>query len=411
MPAPVHEDAEAEIARPSPRADLKVSLLTGGRDKPYALGMAEALASQGIVLDFIGGDDVNGPVLHNSPRVNFLNLRRDQRPDASLANKIGRVVAYYWRLMRYAMRADPKVFHILWNNKFEWFDRTALLLYYKVLGKKIVFTAHNVNAGTRDANDSWLNRLTLRIQYKLSDHVFVHTEQMKHELLSDFGISETNVSVIPFGINNTLPNSRLTSAEAKRLLGLGSRDKTLLFFGNIAPYKGLEHLIAALIELSKQGRDYRLIIAGKPKGCEDYWDGIRQTIAHTGLRKSVVQRIKYIPDEEAEIFFKAADVLALPYVHIFQSGVLFLGYGFGLPVIAADVGSLREEIVEGETGFVFCAKNPVDLAKTIDRYFTSELFRGLDDRRQKIRNYANERYSWAKVGETTRNVYERLLQK
>ena len=51
----------------------------------------------------------------------------------------------------------------------------------------------------------------------------------------------------------------------------------------------------------------------------------------------MIQRIEYIPDEETEVYFKAADVLILPYVHVFQSGVLFLGYSFGLPAIAADV--------------------------------------------------------------------------
>ena len=75
---------------------------------------------------------------------------------------------YYVRLVRYAATAKPKLFHILWNNKFELFDRTVLMLYYKLLGKSIVFTAHNVNAGKRDSNDSWLNRLSLKIQYQLA---------------------------------------------------------------------------------------------------------------------------------------------------------------------------------------------------------------------------------------------------
>jgi len=51
--------------------------------------------------------------------------------------------------------------------------------YYKFLGKTIVITAHNVNKGRRDATDTPLNRLTLRIQYRLADHIFVHTEKMK----------------------------------------------------------------------------------------------------------------------------------------------------------------------------------------------------------------------------------------
>ena len=42
----------------------------------------------------------------------------------------------------------------------------------------------------------------------------------------------------------------------------------------------------------------------------------------------MIERIEYVPDEETEIYFKAADVLALPYAHVFQSGVLFLGYNF-----------------------------------------------------------------------------------
>ena len=50
----------------------------------------------------------------------------------------------------------------------------------------IVRTLHNVNAGKRDAEDSRLNRLTLRIQYRLADHMFVHTDQMKRELIAEF---------------------------------------------------------------------------------------------------------------------------------------------------------------------------------------------------------------------------------
>src|SRR6059058_3891009 len=181
---------------------LQVALLTGGGDKPYALGMAAALTSAGISLDFIGSDDLNVPEVVTNPRVNFLNLREDQRSEASAMEKLRRVSKYYLRLFGYAATAQPKLFHLLWNNKFELFDRTLLMLYYKLLGKRVVFTAHNVNAGKRDQNDSWLNRLSLKIQYQLLDHIFVHTDAMKSELVSEFQIPGRKVSVIPFGINN-----------------------------------------------------------------------------------------------------------------------------------------------------------------------------------------------------------------
>jgi D-inositol-3-phosphate glycosyltransferase len=387
----------------------RVSLLTGGGDKPYALGMAAALTSVGIDVDFIGSDDLKVPELLSNRRINFLNLRGDQRPEVSAVWKAIRVANYYVRLIRYAAVAKPKLFHILWNNKFQLFDCTLLMLYYKLLGKRVVFTAHNVNAGKRDKNDSWLNRISLRVQYSLSDHIFVHTNGMKSEMESEFRIPESKVSVIPFGINNTVRNTSLSSVEAKRQLSISNDDKVLLFFGNIAPYKGLEYLIAAFEKLLKRDGSYRLLIVGKPKGPATYWNEVRRAIASGGIADRVIAKIEYVPDEETEMYFKAADILILPYAHVFQSGVLFLGYSFGLPAIAADVGSLKEEIIEGETGFVFKPRESSDLARKIHNYFNSESFRDLEGRRAAITAYANERYSWNKVAATTTTIYSRLL--
>jgi glycosyltransferase involved in cell wall biosynthesis len=385
-----------------------VALLTGGRDKPYALGLASALILQNVSFDFIGSDEVDSPELHLNPQVRLLNMR-DQRPEATRAAKVMRVLTYYWRLVRYAARPQPKLFHILWNNKFEIFDRTLLTLYYKLMGKRLAFTAHNVNAGKRDSNDTWANRFSLRVQYALADHIFVHSERMKSELVSEFFVRASKVSVIPFGINNTVPTTSLSTVEAKRMLGSGSNDKTMLFFGNIAPYKGLEYLITAFIEVLKKDRSYRLIIVGRPKGCEDYWRQIERKIAREEFHDRIISRIEYIPDEETELYFKAADVLILPYTYVFQSGVLFLGYSFGLPVIAADVGPLKEEVIEGKTGFVFRSQDSSDLASVIDKYFESDLFGELESRRAEIKEYANERYSWNKVAAITTAVYSNLL--
>ena len=386
-----------------------VALLTGGEDRPYALGIAAALTSGGIHLDFIGSDDLSSPELLHNPRINFLNLRGDQQPGANVVKKVFRIILYYIRLIRYATTAQPEIFHVLWNNRFQFFDRTLLMRYYKWLGKKIVLTAHNVNARKRDRNDSFLNRLSLTIQYRLSDHILVHTERMKQELMSDFGAAESKISVIPFGINNTVPNTTLTTAEARRVLDIDSSDRTLLFFGQIAPYKGLESLIAAFTEISKKDGNYRLIIAGKPQEGQSYWSQVERSIAQSRLRTRIIERIEYIPDDETELYFKATDVVVLPYARIFQSGVLFLAYAFGLPVIAADVGSLRDEVIEGETGFVFSSGDALDLARKIDIYFKSELFHDLENRRAQIKQYANKRYSWDKVATIIKSVYSQLL--
>ena len=389
----------------------EVGLLTGGSDRPYALGLAMALVSKGVSLDFIGSDDLDSPELRGNPRLTFLNLRGSQREDASLATKIARIVIYYARLIRYASTARPKVFHILWNNKFELVDRTLLMFYYKLQRRKIVLTAHNVNAGKRDANDSLVNRLTLRMQYRLADHIFVHTEALKRELREGFDVRESAITVIPFGTNNSVPDTDLTAEQAKRRLGIGKGDRTILFFGHIGPYKGLEFLVAAFQRVVAGDPAYRLIIAGKPvRGCEKYLEEIRHAIQRGVSGERIIERIEYIPDEETEVYFKAADVLVLPYTQVSQSGVLVLGYSFGLPVIATNVGSLGGDIIEGRTGFLCRAADPVALAKTIERYFQSDLFRALDTRRQEIREYASDRYSWETVSRMTCAVYEQLAR-
>jgi D-inositol-3-phosphate glycosyltransferase len=388
---------------------LEVSLLTGGWDRPYAFGLTTALDARGVRVDAIVGSDLDCGEFDSAPNVSVFNLRKEHRPGASFFAKAYGILLYYGRLVRYAWSAKPRVFHILWNNKFDAVDRTLLMVYYRLLGKRIVLTAHNVNAGERDSTDSVVNRLTLKCQYRLSDHVFVHTNAMKAALVAGFGVQPSAVTVIPFGINNAVPHTSMTRDDARRRLGIASSEKTILFFGNIAPYKGLEYLVAAFRQVSAEREGYRLIVAGRPKkDFEGYWESIKTTIDDAIGKGRITLRIEFVPDDETEVYFKAADVLALPYTKIFQSGVLFLGYSFGLPVLAADVGSLKEEIVEGTSGFVFPAEEPAALAQAIETYFSSDLFKDLVNRRQHIQGYANARYSWQAVADRTQTVYAAL---
>jgi len=409
---PKNAGVDVSAAAGGPRTPIEVGLLTGGVDKPYAFGLARALAARDVRLDFIGSDEVDSPEVRACPNLSFLNLRGDQGEQASVLAKIQRLLVYYSRLIRYASAAKPKIFHILWNNRFETFDRTLLMLYYRLLGKTIVLTAHNVNAGTRDSTDSVLNRLSLKVQYRLADHIFVHTKKMKAEIVKDFGVRDRAVTVIPFGINNLIRHTNLSPAEARRRLGIADGQKTILFFGGIMPYKGVQFLASAyrLLFLEKK-TDYRLIIAGRPgRGSKQYLQDI-QTILSEVNGEQVIQTLEYISDEDTDVYFKAADVLVLPYTQVFQSGVLALGYSFGLPVIATDVGSLREDIVEGQTGFICRPCDALDLKRAIETYFASDLYRRLGECRHAIVAYARERYSWETVGEMTRSVYDNLLRR
>jgi D-inositol-3-phosphate glycosyltransferase len=401
-----HPDCTESL--PPESQQIEVSLLTGGFDRPYVFGLVTALAIKNISLDIIGNSIVETPEMHSAPKLTFRSFYWEPRKNTDVADKIWQVLRFYARIILYAARTKSKIFHILWNNKFQFFDRTLLMLYYKAVGKKLVFTAHNVNAGKRDSNDSLLNRLTLKIQYRLADHIFVHTEKMKRELLDDFGVRERAVTVIPFGINNSVPDTDITRAQARRQLGIGESERTILFFGGVRPYKGLQYLVDAFNQLGPG--NYRLIIAGEvKKGTEQYMSDIQEAVSRAGTGARIVQKLEYIPDEEAEVYFKASDVAVLPYTLVFQSGVLLLAYSFGLPVIATDVGSLSEDIVPGRTGLLCRPRDAADLARAIREYFDSGLYEALDCRRQEIKDHAEARYSWDVVGDMTRNVYTSLL--
>ena len=390
---------------------IDVTLLTGGVDRPYAYGLAMALLSKSVSLDIIGSDVVDSPEMHSSPNLKFYSMWPARRRNSTLLSRLSRTLRHYASLVRYAASAKPRVFHILWNSKVRFIDRALLMLYYRALGKKTVLTAHNVNQGRRDSNDSLFNRITLRIQYRLVDHIFVHTQKMKEELIQQFGVSYRSVTVIRHPINNAFPDTALTPLEAKRRLGITGHEKTILFFGRIKPYKGVEHLLAACQQLMVNDPTHRLIIAGEvQRGDEKYFDGLRSALIPELDRGQIILRTQFIPDEDIELYLKCADVLVLPYNEIFQSGVLFLAYSFGLPVIATDVGSFREEIVEGRTGYLCRPANPADMAEAIKTYFASDLYHDLDSRRQEIKDYAYVHHSWDAVAELTQSVYAELLQ-
>jgi glycosyltransferase involved in cell wall biosynthesis len=161
--------------------------------------------------------------------------------------------------------------------------------------------------------------------------------------------------------------------------------------------------------LAAAGERLRVIIAGKVKrGSEEYWQSAQRLISELGIGESVSSTVRFIPDDQVEPYFKASDAVVIPYVDIFQSGVPFLAFSFGLPVIATDVGSLREDVTS-ETGLLCRPKDPADLARAITDFFRSELYPASDEVRTRIRRLAEDHHSWATVSERIDSVYRSLV--
>ncbi|MBK7854107.1 MAG: glycosyltransferase family 4 protein [Bacteroidetes bacterium] len=75
--------------------------------------------------------------------------------------------------------------------------------------------------------------------------------------------------------------------------------------------------------------------------------------------------IKYIPNENIEPYFKAADVVCLPYYSATQSGIVMMAYGFRKPVVVTNTGGLKELVDEHRTGIVIENNNSNIIAQAV----------------------------------------------
>jgi glycosyltransferase involved in cell wall biosynthesis len=96
-------------------------------------------------------------------------------------------------------------------------------------------------------------------------------------------------------------------------------------------------------------------------------------IDRLGLGERVRIVDSYVPNEQVEPYFAAADVVVLPYVSATQSGVVQAAYQFERPVIATSVGGLPEVIDDGRTGLLVPPQDPEALAHAIRRYYEERM--------------------------------------
>jgi glycosyltransferase involved in cell wall biosynthesis len=164
-----------------------------------------------------------------------------------------------------------------------------------------------------------------------------------------------------------LPPDRLElpdRAAARRRLGVPDDATTFLAFGLLRRYKGTDVLLEAFAGLPQDGRAV-LLLAGEP------WGGVaadlRRRLADPRLAGRVIAALRWIPEEEAPVWFAAADVAVLPYRAATGSAVAAQALGAGLPVIASRVGGLAEVIGDGDSGLLVPPGDVASLARALER--------------------------------------------
>jgi glycosyltransferase involved in cell wall biosynthesis len=226
--------------------------------------------------------------------------------------------------------------------------------------------------------------------WRLCDGLFVHTPILARELGEILGEGHPPIHISPHGTWTT-HKSATPPPMQERL-----KWKRLLFFGTIRRNKGLDLLLAAAESLP----GFSITIAGAEHDPEYFRTQIApqiQKLQNMGMQIEV--RKGFTPEEQVGPLFSRHSAIILPYTQEFaaQSGVAFLALAHELPVVASEVGGLRDLFSEFKIGTTFIELTPCALAKAIREFFDRA---SCDEIADQIRA-AKEYYSWSSAAEAT----------
>ena len=225
---------------------------------------------------------------------------------------------------------------------------------------KCISILHNVIPHEKKFYDRSANRYFL----KQNDGFVVLSDAVLKDLLSIK--PEAKYLRIDHPIYNQF-GMKIAREEALKRLELDSSKKYLLFFGFVRDYKGLDLLLEAMSDLED---DVHLIVAGEVYGSFTKYQNI---IDSNGLKERVHLFQQYISDDEVTEYFSASDVCMLPYKSATQSGITAISHHFDLPIIATDVGGLKENTKHGETGLIVEKPHPHLIANAIKHYYHEDM--------------------------------------
>lgn len=381
----------------------------------YTTLLAHALAARHTVvfLTFV----------HQYPRRLFPG-RSDRDPSARpVQTPAERILAplrpwTWWRTARRAAAADPDLVLIQWWVPF-WAPSVATVawLLRRWTRARIVFVCHNVLP--HDGGGPGVRAL-VRLALGRGDAFILHSDadaRALAELLPRVPPGAVHRALLPAhtiapqaGADGTAtaapdpagapahadaePRPRSTGPAFDRgaflaRFGIPADAAVALFFGFVRPYKGLRHLVDALPAAAAAVPRLHLLVAG------EFWlpaTGFAEQARGLGVADRLHLDDRYIANEDVGPYFRAADVLVMPYVEATQSGVVTLAVEFGVPIVATRVGGLPEAVADGETGLIVPPADPAALAAALARVLTDDALRA---RLAEGAVRARERFGWA----------------
>lgn len=299
------------------------------------------------------------------------------------------------------------VFHLHWTYSFvlPWagkYGRIIMQRYFgvflkliKMLGYKLVWTAHNALPHQQQFTNDISVRRMLGAH---ADAIIAHSNSGAKQL-SELGIQSGNVNVIAHGnYIGTYPEA-ITHDQARAKLDLPSDAFVVLFFGRIDPYKNVPALLEAARMQAVAHHNLHVVIAG---ACKDQAikTQLRDAKREFGSKLHIYE--EYIPDSEVQTYFRAADIVALPFAEITTSGSAILALSFGLPIIAPRKGALQD--MPESVGFFYDPAQTDGLSRSLEAALASKT---LGIQRKAAQEYVAS-LSWTNIASQTKKLFKNL---
>lgn len=302
-----------------------------------------------------------------------------------------------WRLAKTIRTRRPDIVH--WHEIKIPTVELCLLRFFQKRDVRFVLSAHDVMHFERGR----VTRALLEL-YQQFDFIIAHAENNRQIFLQKFNCDSKRTVVIPHGEYSDLAGSMPDKTSARRQLGVAIENRVVLFCGYIRRYKGLDLLLKAVAKAREKLPDLFLLIAGEAK--EDF-ALYQELIDQLGLQESILADIRYIPLDRLPLYLAAADLVALPYRQIYQSGILYLAFGARRPVLATRVGGLQEVVQPGKNGFLCEPENIDDLAKNL--VVAMQNIEVLEKMGEYAYIQSKEAFSWESIAEQIDRVYQKLF--
>jgi glycosyltransferase involved in cell wall biosynthesis len=235
-----------------------------------------------------------------------------------------------------------------------------------------------------------------RLFFWVSDFFLTMSEKVRIDL-SSLTSKPSILTLHPLYDSYSTPKSK---SEARTNLHLPIDQKIILFFGFIRDYKGLDLLLEAMSSPEMKDQNIKLVVAGEFYANREKYESM---VSSLRIENQLYWHTDFIPDAKIADYFSAADAVILPYKASTQSGVTQIAFYYDLPIIATNVGGIKE-MVENNTHGLIVDANAQSISKGILNFYAN------DNREIYRQNIARDKsnYSWAAFVEAILNEANRL---